>query len=78
MITVKGCNWFHQGWIEAVFNLPQRNWDNPDNPVRDIDIEAYEEGYNMCMETPDMPLSVLRATLKQKQVVAEQVYTNYR
>lgn len=50
-LTIRANNWFHDGWLHAVLGLGKRIWDNVDDPVRDEDIDAWVDGYDMAVET---------------------------
>lgn len=71
-VTLKGGNWFHDGWLFGLLGLDPRPFDDYDNPVRDADIDAWHEGYDMARETdPAGLLAALTRVLASGQVVAE-------
>jgi hypothetical protein len=44
-------NWFHAGWLAGVLGLPQRVFNDVNRPVRDVDCDAWHEGYNVAIDT---------------------------
>lgn len=50
-VVIRGDNWFHQGWLEGLLGLPTRSWDQMSPLVRDADIDAYTDGYDMAVAT---------------------------
>jgi hypothetical protein len=50
VITLTPNNWFHEGWLFGVLGMPERKFNNPDRPVRDVDIDSWREGYAMARE----------------------------
>lgn len=60
-IQIIGSNWFHDGWISGILGLPQLEDVHPENPIPQNDIEAWNEGYDMAVETH----SDLRATFSK-------------
>lgn len=49
-IMITPNNWFNLGWLEAVLGRPSqsgREWDDRDKPINDVDIDMYQDGYDM-------------------------------
>lgn len=69
-------NWFHEGWLFAVLGLPRKEFDDPDNPVRDIDIESWEWGYKTAKETYSFApfTETCQRMIELKQIVAKPLW----
>ena len=68
-IIITGNNWFHDGWLFGILGLPKRTFDSPDAPVRDIDIDAWEDGYQMAVETRAPMTNVFRSMQEAGQLI---------
>lgn len=67
-IRIIGENWFHDGWISGILGLPPREFFDADNPVLDVDIDSWREGYAMGMETQNDLRPVFQKMLTMKQL----------
>lgn len=67
-------NWFHEGWLFAALGLPRRAFNDPDNPVRDVDIDIWNEGYDTAVES-EFELTVVFGKMTGRgQIVAEPMH----
>jgi len=49
-ITVDGCNFFHTGWMACFLQLPRKHPGH--NALKEGDVQAFQEGWDTCNETP--------------------------
>lgn len=70
-ILIAGGNWYHEGWIAGALGLPPREFDDPDAPVRDIDIDGYREGYATAIESGLATTWACRRMLESGQIRVE-------
>lgn len=50
-VTITCNNWFHEGWLYGLLGLEPPAFNNPGNPMSDLDIESFEIGYSTARET---------------------------
>lgn len=67
-IKIVGDGWFHTGWACGVLGLPKQEFYDEDNPVTDMDVDAYHEGYDMGQETPNDIRHVFQAMIQAGQL----------
>lgn len=74
-IMVDGSNFFNSGWLAAFLGMPR---ELPGQAaLRTSDLQAWQDGYDMCKETGDDPMGnaacvvAFRRMVEQKQAVVE-------
>ncbi len=50
-ICITASNWFNEGWLFGMLGLPPRTFNEPSQPVSEIDIDAWQDGYLMAMQS---------------------------
>ena len=67
-VKIVGDSWFHDGWVRGVLGLPKPEFFSVDDPVLDIDIDAFDDGYEMGLETPNELRRVMGLMLSRNQL----------
>jgi hypothetical protein len=70
-VTLTGDNWFHTGWIRGILGLPKAEFYDEDDPILDIDIDAFDEGYDMGCETPNDLRLIFKQMIERKQILVK-------
>lgn len=68
-IKIVGNNWFNTGWICGFLGLTRPDgFCNPDNPMLDFDIDAFDDGLEMGKETPNDARPLFQAMIEAGQI----------
>lgn len=56
VITLTPRNFFHEGWLWGLLGMPPRAFTSVDHPVRDVDINAWRDGYGTARQSSSLAI----------------------